>query len=328
MDAKITKTRISHMLSYDWLKIVGLVVAMIIFWNLIFRMTATKITSSQQFTVFNHEANHSFSEDFYRDLHDAIESGDTFSYEVIEESTNDLTVAGDYLSTMYTSRLGSGEGDLIFIPKIDDKNTAYQENGETKYTSDYLQSFLKNYRAYLFNLDPDEKGGYFYELKNYLNGYYTDYKKAETIDKAKIERDFIARAKANKDKRFRTEEKLALGAKQEIQRIEKYRAALVKLEGWIDEKVVQFEEVEAQSGDYYFKGKFALNICPNEESMGALKKYAAYAETTVDENGKTTTRKTAKNMCVMLFDLKETQESFEYESLLYLVHIIEECVAA
>ena len=328
MDAKITKIRISHMLSYDWLKIVGLVVAVILFWNLIFTMTATKITSSQQFTVFNHEANYSFSDAFYNDLYDAIESGDTFSYEVIEESTNDLTVAGDYISTMYTSRLGSGEGDLMFIPKIDDVNTAYEENGETKYTANYLQSFLKNYRAYLFDLDPDAEGGYFYELKRYLNGYYADYKKAETMDKAKIERDFIARAKANKDKRFKTEEQLALGAEQEIQRIEKYRAALLKLEDFLARGIVQFEEVEAQSGDYYFKGKFALNICPNEESMGELKKYAAYAETTVDENGKTTTRKTAKNMCVMFFNLKETQKSFEYETLLYVVHIIEACVAA
>ena len=327
MDAKITKTRISHMLSYDWLKIVGFALVTILFWNLIFTMTSTKIRPSQQFTVFNHQANYAFSDDFYNDLHGAI-VGDTFSYEVIEESTNDLVVAGDYILTMYSSRLGSGEGDVMFIPKIADITTAYEENGETKYKSDYLQSFLRDYRAYLYDLDPETEGGYLYELKRYLSGYYADYKNAETINKEKIEKDFRARAKANKDKRFKTEEQLVLGAQKEVERIEKYRAALLKLEGFLESGIVALEEVEAQIGEYHFKGKFALNICPNEDTMGELKKYAAYAEKAVDQDGKETVKKTAKDMCVMLFDLQDTEASFEYEALLYVVHIIEKCVAA
>ena len=78
----------------------------------------------------------------------------------------------------------------------------------------------------------------------------------------------------------------------------------------------------------FFKGKFALNICPNEDTMGELKKYAAYAEKAIDQDGKETVKKTAKDMCVMLFDLQDTEASFEYEALLYVVHIIEKCVAA
>lgn len=315
------------MLSYDWLKIIGLALALILFWNLIFTMTATRMRPSQQFTVFNHYANNAWQDDFYMELHDTI-VGDVFSYEVLEESTSDLATLGEYATTVGSTRLQTDEGDVMFIPKLADKSTAYEENGETKYEADYLQTFLKNYRPYLYDLDPETEGGYFYELKNYLNGYYADYKNAETIDKEKIEADFIARAKANKDKRFKTEEQIALGKKQEIERIEKYRAALLKMESFLESGVVKFEEVEAEAGEYQFKGKFALNICPNEDTMGALKKYASYSEAFIGQDGKEAVRNTAKDMCVMFFDTQGTEASFEYESLLYVVHVIEQCLAA
>ena len=57
MDAKITKQRLSHLLSYDWLKIVGLIAVAILVWSLIFTMTATRITAAQQFTVINYTGN-------------------------------------------------------------------------------------------------------------------------------------------------------------------------------------------------------------------------------------------------------------------------------
>ena len=329
MDAKITKTRIAHMLSYDWLKIVGLALALILFWNLVFTTTATRVRPSQQFTVFNHQANRVLSEDFFNDLGNALESG-TFSYEVIETTTADLATTGEYVSILIDSRLQINEGDVIFIPKLADPSTAYEdeENGETKYELNYLQSFLRRNQTYLYDLDPDKEGGYFYELKAYLNGYYGDYHNAETIDEEKIEKDFRDRAKKNKDKRFKTEEQLALGAEKEIERIGKYRDALIKLEGFLASGIVAFEEVEAESLQYQYQGKYALNICPDEDTMGEMKKYASYAETGVDQDGKETLRNTAKDMCVMFFDTKGTEESFEYESLLYVVHLIEECVAA
>ncbi len=46
MDAKITKKRLGAMLSYDWLKIVGVAAAIIVVWMLIFQMTATRIMPS------------------------------------------------------------------------------------------------------------------------------------------------------------------------------------------------------------------------------------------------------------------------------------------
>ena len=101
----------------------------------------------------------------------------------------------------------------------------------------------------------------------------------------------------------------------------------MKFESFLESGLVAFEEVEAESGKYQYKGKFALNICLNEDTMGALKKYASYGETVVDENGKEKFNTTAKDMCVMFFDTKGTEDGFEYESLLYVVHLIEACAA-
>ena len=68
MDAKITKLRLSRMLSYDWLKIVGTAVGVIIVWVLIFTMTATRITPAQTFTIANYLGNNAMSTEFNKSV--------------------------------------------------------------------------------------------------------------------------------------------------------------------------------------------------------------------------------------------------------------------
>lgn len=319
------------MLSYDWLKIVGLAVALILFWNLLFTMTATRVRPSQRFTVFNHHANMSFTDKLYNHLSGAV-NGDTFSYEVIEMTTNDLSTSGEFQQTLVDSRLQTDEGDVMFIPKLLDPSSAYKdENGKTQYADTYLQRFLKGYRFYLEDLDPDKAGGYFYDLKEYLNGYYGDYKNADGLDEAKIERDFRARAKKNKDKRFKTEEQLAQGAKKDVERIRKYRDAWIKMEGFLESGLIVLEQVDAIDGEgnAVYSGKFALNLCPSDDAMcRKFGEYVYYGETIVDAEGKETIRYTAKDMCVMFFQTVGTETGFEYESLLYVVDIIETCLGA
>ncbi len=330
MDAKITKSRLAHMLSYDWLKIVAVATALILFWNLLFTMTATRVRPSQQFTVFNHYANAAFSDEFHDDLAAAVNGKETFSYEVIELTTSDLTISQEQVHTILDGRLQTDEGDVMFIPKLPDPSTAKEENGKTTYSANYLQTFTMGYRYFLEELDPEnEKSGYFHRLKTYLNGYYTEgYENAESLDEAKIKSDFRARAKKNKDKRFKTEAQLQDGETKDVLRVQKYRDALLKFEGFLASGLVAFETVEVtdENGKPLYSGKFALNLCPDEDKMGNLKNYAHYVEIGKDEEGKETYRNTAKDMCVMFFDTKGTEDSFEFESLLYVVHIIEKSI--
>ena len=54
MDAKITKKRLEHLLSYDWVKIMFTAVAFVMIWVLVFLLTATKVTSTERFVVNNY----------------------------------------------------------------------------------------------------------------------------------------------------------------------------------------------------------------------------------------------------------------------------------
>ena len=53
MDAKITKKRLEHLLSYDWVKIMFTAVAFVMIWVLVFLLTATKVIHPEHILVGN-----------------------------------------------------------------------------------------------------------------------------------------------------------------------------------------------------------------------------------------------------------------------------------
>ena len=280
MDAKITKTRLAHMLSYDWLKIVGVAVALIIFWNLLFTMTATRARPSQQFTVFNHYANAAFSDEFHDDLAQAVNGGKTFSYEVIELTTNDLTIAGDQVHTLIDARLQTDEGDVMFIPNINDPSTKVEptvEGGEATYTT-YMQSFFNGWFHYVANVDDYLNG-----MRIYLSAYYNA---DGTLNKEKVRAEFLARIKRNNDKRFKKDDKIEAGVLQEYERIEKYAVALKEFEGYLADGTVTLThlQVKDSTGKVYREGNFAVNLCPEGGKTEKLKEQVYYY---TEDNAKT-----------------------------------------
>lgn len=334
MDAKITKKRIARLLSYDWLKIVGLCVVAILVWSLVFTMTATRIRPSQQFTVFNHHKNITLDNGFYNSYDNAYKNG-TFSYEVIERNYNDLASSPDYAHTLMEARFATDEGDVYLLPNIADTNSAVtnEETGETEYTRTYLSSLLGSYGRYMFDIDK-----YFTGLETYLGKFYTDWQDETTLNKKAVEKEFRARAKANKDKRFKKEAEIQAGVKKDIVRIEKYRDALEKLYGYLDEGVVSLVKAGYTSGDGSYtlpEKNYGLNLCPNVATMGGLSKEFAYYGTRdkIDENGtpvldsegKPVTEQyiTAENMTLVFLNMSGVENGFQYESLLYAVYLID-----
>ena len=334
MDAKITKKRLARMLSYDWIKIVALATAVIILWVLIFTMTATRITPAQQFTVFNYHSNGSLSTTKFYDTYQKAFADGVFSYEVIETNNNDLVSSGEYASTILETRVATDEGDVMFIPNAPDASSGEagtDENGNTLYNRTYIETFFYGYSPYLYNLDPEAENSYFAGMEKYLNGFYNgDYVNGE-LDEDKVTSAFEAKIKANKDKRFKKSAQIEQGKKDELARIQKYRDALVAFYGYLEEGLIEFTTValKDENGEVVLEGKYGLNLCPNEDTMGGLKEQFYYMtkETVTDEDGNesTETRKTAKDMNVMFFRMKGVEESFQYESLLYVNYLIENC---
>ena len=335
MDAKITKIRISRMLSYDWLKIVLASVVAIIVWSLVFTTSATRITPAQQFSVFNYVGNTSFVATDFNTLYSKAFQEKVFSYEVLELTQNDLAANKEYAGTLMEARTAVEEGDVIFVADIDNPDTAQKdENGEIiGYERTYVESLLWGYRAYFYELNPEKEGSFFYEMEEYLDSFYTEgWEQENSLNTEKVKTEFRNRVK--KDKRFKTEAQLLQGEKDDITRIEKYRDALAQFYAWLEAGVVSFTTTTLTDGEYTVEGMYTINLCPDESKTGGLKKYVAYYEEKVDpanpetgEEGKKHYVATAKNMNVGIFDFKGVEEGFQYESLVFVNYLIENAIA-
>lgn len=328
MDAKITKQRLSRLLSYDWIKIIGIAVGAIVLWSLIFTMTATRITPSQQFTVFNHYANVAFDYSSFYDTYDTTIERNVFSYEILETDAIDLATAGDDYYTMCDTRFTTGQGDLMFIPNIPDKDTAItttDDAGESTitYTHTYPESFLNRYFTFIISWDE-----YLEDGKAYLVSYYgEDYANGE-LNKAKAERDFRARINKNKDKRFKRESQIEKGVEEEYERLEKYRDAFVQFESYLASDAIRLEYVAVtdekgepmvdEQGNVLYDGNYILNLSPDGKNT-KLTNTVYYSK--VLEDG--TKISCSDDMCVMLFLLPDMDDDYLCEVLLYLNTVIE-----
>lgn len=334
MDAKITKARLGHMLSYDWLKIIGMIAAAIVVWVLVFTMTATRMLPSQQFTVINYSGCN-ITEKFHNRFNATLKNNNRiFSYEVIELSNVDIQSAGEEMaSTMMETRLTTDEGDVIFVPDVKNPSDAYVPEGAGKdekayYT--YLEGFLRRYYRYVDPVRSDDGTGILDRMETYLNGYYSaGYENAESLDKAKLEKDFRARVKG--DKRYKTEAQKAAGVKKEIERIQSYREGLQKFLAYeqagyirVEQRTVTMQMSATETKD--FTGYYSVNICPDESLMGTLKEDVYYTQKqTVTEDGeeKTVTVSSAVNMHLSFLRTPEMQDIFRFESVLYANYLVE-----
>ena len=323
MDAKITKQRLNTMLSYDWLKIVGLALAVILLWTIILSSTATNIMASQQFGVISHYGN-SLLPDSFRTAYANAFDDKVFSYEVIETTFTDLTDAGNYAAEYMERDIAIASADLIFIPNAGDMNYSEEdeESGQITFTQTYLQSYMNTYITYMAQLDGED--GYFHKMENYLLRFYTDVNDPTTLNPETVETAFRARNKQRKDKRYKKDSQFQKGLANELVRIEQYRAAYVEFQSYLAKGYVTLVDVRAESAltGQVWEGKYAVNLCPDVTTMGGLQNLIQYPKLSQDEQGNVTFAASAENMCVAFFDLPETHPDFLYEGLLYVNHLV------
>ncbi len=351
MDAKITKKRLSHLLSYDWIKIVAIAAAVIFAWTLIFSVTATKITAAQQFVLVNHYScylGEGYGSEFYS-------TTDFFSYEVIERRIEDLQASAGKSNayTVLDARLAVGEGDVMFIPDIDNPDTKTLVEGtgvdgvEAQYEyKTYVESFLMRYFPYMYDLDD-----YFRQMEEFLIEHYgADWQNGE-LDETKVAQNFRARVK--KDNRFKKEAQIQQGIQDEKARIESYKEALIQFNGYLQNGTVELTQSTVDIyDDETLTGNFSLNICPStlvddptkkdgedgghmfkDKYSSVLEKKVYYYATDVypDATNPEITHsgrvKTAINMNMVIFRYAEVGYGFQYESLLYINDLIADCIA-
>lgn len=325
MDAKITKERLGRMLSYDWLKIVGICIAVIFVWVLVFTTSATRITTAQQFTVVNYFGNAATTNtSFSKDFASAYQNG-LFSYEVLDITEVDVGGNKEVGGTLWQTRLATEEGDVVFVPNIINPDSEFEVNGQ-KYQETYLQNLARGQRFLLADLDRNKTGSYFKKLESFLNMYYQGDYLAGSLNEELVKRDFLARIEKNKDKRFKKPEQIEKGIQDEIARVKKYRDALIEFDKHVADGFVEFtttKVLDNETGEVLYEGVFGINICPDPAKMPNLTKLTGYWEEVKNEAGETQAPKlSAKDMHIALLVFDSIEDSFEFEDLLYINHVI------
>ncbi len=341
MDAKITKKRLEHLLSYDWIKILITAVAFVMIWMLVFLLTATRVTATERFVIQNY-----YGVQYGERMN--IYGG--YSYGVIEAEIVDNMRAGEgTFSDLFASNLELSEGDVVMIAdtprsrqaKKDEQGNELKDaegNVIYEYGESYLNAMIRTYGSgYFTRLDDSETSkGFFTQMKEYLAKYYrTETESEETkvfsgvsltkasfdkdsLNEEAVETDFRARVAKNKDKRFKTEAQIVEGVKADKERIRSYLEAYENIFSYLEKGYVELTSVSISvSEERTLEGAYGINLCPSASTtMKNLKEHIYYN----DFDGKIT----ADNLNAVFMTFDKLDKDFQYENLLYLNALIQD----
>ena len=124
MDARITKSRLANLLSYDWLKIVAAILAVVFLLIIFFTTIKTRARDEQIFTVYAYSTTESVSggdvdmelqsgEDANGFASHALSSG-AFSYDILSVEFENFG-SNNYSEQLFTSRRMAGQGTVMFV---------------------------------------------------------------------------------------------------------------------------------------------------------------------------------------------------------------------
>lgn len=209
MDNKFTKKRIQNMLSYDWIKMLVMVLAIVLVWSLAFTIGAPRATEGQVFYFYYYVGDSKFN--YKKDPSELCaeyfsENNKLFSYDVLDYGTRVIT------STMYSDIMATStavaEGDVMI--------TIDSEEGIKNNTSE-MRNVLDGYGHCFYDYDTLINAARHYCLKG---GFVVENNDGTySINEKKIEEHFEERMAD--DPRFRDtkSQRYAQGIKDEIARI-------------------------------------------------------------------------------------------------------------
>ena len=300
MDNRITKKRLNHMFSYEWIAIIALTVAVIVLWELCYSIFSVKLTPGQQFRVF-----YDYNVDGYQGkaLLDLFETEDTFSYEVISKKHETLLKDSDVLYMRHEV----GVSDALFTDVAEVSN----EGSTVKFRRGH--QIVDQYKMYSFDRLVKEAEEYLDTLKE--NGEFSD---------KKINDAFLLRNK--KDNRFRSEKQKQEGFVLEKARIikladdVKFLKQVIELDKNNEESIFysykRYEESLKNATDENTK-TYYQNLLANENTenyglklwmlKGGKKNVTTYFDSVLENDV------SVKNLVFMVFDMKDKKKELQFE---------------
>ena len=208
MDNKITKKRLVSFLSYEWIKVLVIIVAAIVFFEVLFTVTAVRLSSGQQFKlIYDEKIDTNFNSNLLQVT--CVENDKSlFSYEVQKIDAETMLEGKDnVLSVRYETKdvdvvithKTQVEGENVRVKTLIDNLDCWSFEKALTDCENYLSAFLKD-------------GVINNELSK--NQAVYDY---NNLDQGKIEDNF--KVKHKKDNRFRSQKNYQLGLELERERI-------------------------------------------------------------------------------------------------------------
>lgn len=302
MDARITKSRLANLLSYDWLKIVAAIVAAVLALCVFFTTVRTRPRSNQVFAVYGYRE--LLAGEGCRGLSKRLLDESIFSYEIL--SAENETFGNDqYSDTALAARRSTTLGTVMFVTTNEIEAT--DDDGQT-YQTNVLQDLAGGGNGLLCH-DADV---YFEDCERYLVRFFGEGWEEGELDREKAHACFFARNSS--DKRFRTAARREEGARMEEERLFKLREDYLFVKERLDSGLFSYAYVTDDEGVSHAKGILL-------DGLGSLRNLYYYS----GENGEQLTQ----NICLILFrndydagkpaDLVENDLRYEAVSFLRFV---------
>lgn len=319
MDAKISKSRLSNYLAYDWLKILIAVALAVTAVCVFFTTIKTRVRDEQVFTVYAY-TDMKMGADGEILGNTLLKSG-VLSYEILKTDVEQLadTASGSlfgglYGGALYATRITESSRTVMFTSAVDEIDSAGYEAVE----------MLLGVNAYSEGADPHgflNFETYLNDCKAYLQQFFGDDVAAGALDTQKAEEEFLARN--GEDRRFTSDKKRAEGLLRERERLEKLRKDYVAVEkafesGLLSYEYITIDEAHADSAHGVEQGEYNCGV--KLGNLPELRKLFYYEEVRENE-----TMRASNKTSLILFNtaaLANRQNALRYETVAFLSYLI------
>ena len=320
MDNRFTKKRIVNMLSYDWLKMVALIVAIVFIWSLAYTIGAPRASKGQSFGISYYYGDNGFKFKMGpEDYGTTFKNAGVFSYDILDIEVREVGAEYPEMLLMTTSIVQSG--DVMITVDREDKVQDFKSE---------FRFFVDRYAEEIYDFQTLIADAKSYCLSNDLVRLDND---KYVLDEDKIQQFFAVRMQ--KDPRFKKKggERYLQGVKDEIQRIKSLWNNAVMLEDCLNNHpeltyyYQRFEQSKLANPKDYEGEEYQNQVSKNYGlNLGSLHggEYTVTDEfyyNLTDEEGKTIGR-SANGIVLCVYNYKEYQPHLQYETIAFVNAVI------
>ncbi len=316
MDYKITKSRLSNFLAYEWILVIVVVIASILLWELVYSMSGVRLSTGQSFSYYYDDVVYGKNQIDFHNLLKEGEEDSVLSYDVLEIKYEQMQ---DNAIEILPIRLSNHEGDVIFSSTAE---ISQNEEDPDAYKQRRANTLIDQYDMYSYEQLVED-------ARTYLKGFLSDETKNELdyndLDKTLIEAKFEDRMSG--DNRYRQEEKFLEGLELEYKRIENLCVQVSTLNELLQEHPELFYQYHKYEQTYKINGEDYKDYYDAEEtkSYGLKLDMLKNADDgkTVDAYFSVDGSGNATNGVLLVFNFLHYQPELQFETISFINMVIE-----